>query len=249
MTDFFESLAARARGEGLAVRPRLPGLFEPTPHDPSDLTVVSDITDSPPATAARPAPIASPAPAPRPAPIPPSPAATTPTAGVADRETARAPPRPAVASAHPPLELPIAQTPPRAAPPIQTLGATLPPHHDDRPQAVANRPAPLPRPIVDPESARVRRAVEADAPSSALAPRLSPRPSMADAVPPGSARSRPPQSAPRQAMSPPETTIHVSIGRIEVRAAQPAQDSKPREPAKPAVQSLDEYLRARRERR
>jgi hypothetical protein len=127
--------------------------------------------------------------------------------------------------------------------------AAEPPHRDDRPQAAADRPAPLPRAIVDPETIRVRRAVEPLAPTSALAWRASPETSAADLAPRGNARVRPPQFAPPLSESPRETTIHVSIGRVEVRAAQPAQESKPREPTKPAVQTLDEYLRARRDRR
>jgi hypothetical protein len=42
-----------------------------------------------------------------------------------------------------------------------------------------------------------------------------------------------------------ETTVHVSIGRIEVRAVQPPPEPRRREPAKSAVMNLDEYLRSR----
>jgi hypothetical protein len=260
MTDFFESLAARARGEGPEVRPRLPGLFEPTPHDPSALTTVSEFIDSPPAPAAPPAPIASPEPQNQPrrntpeTPVAvsveqPAPVATTATTVATDREPAQAPSRPPVISARLPLEPPNAQRPAQAGPPIQTLAATVPRHHDDQPQDATNRPDPLPRAIADPDTTRVRRAVEAVAPPPALGPQPLLRPSTADLVLPEAWRVRPPQSAPLQPERPQETTIHVSIGRIEVRAVQPAQEAKPREPAKPAVMSLDEYLRSRRSRR
>lgn len=63
------------------------------------------------------------------------------------------------------------------------------------------------------------------------------------------ARARPTQPQPVSAPRQEETTVHVSIGRIEVRAVQPPPDAKPREPAKSALMSLDEYLRSRRERR
>jgi hypothetical protein len=61
------------------------------------------------------------------------------------------------------------------------------------------------------------------------------------------AHARPAQPLPVSAPRQEETTVHVSIGRIEVRAVQPP-DAKPRERAKSAVMSLDEYLRSRRER-
>jgi hypothetical protein len=45
-----------------------------------------------------------------------------------------------------------------------------------------------------------------------------------------------------------ETTVHVSIGRIELRAAQapPPPRAKARQAEKPAVMSLDDYLQSRR---
>ena len=52
-----------------------------------------------------------------------------------------------------------------------------------------------------------------------------------------SARAQPPPTA--------EPTIHVTIGRIEVRATQPAAPIAPRERQAPTVMSLEEYLRRR----
>ena len=61
-----------------------------------------------------------------------------------------------------------------------------------------------------------------------------------------------PRARPAQRRSSPlprdaETTIHVSIGRIEVRATQQPGERR-REAAAPAVMTLGEYLRSRAER-
>jgi hypothetical protein len=98
-----------------------------------------------------------------------------------------------------------------------------------------------------PLAAAVVRAVPAPT-SPALASVPPPRLASRDIVP-HVARARPQQPPPPVARRQEETTVHVSIGRIEVRAAQPAPEARPRERAKPAVMSLDEYLRSRRERR
>jgi hypothetical protein len=51
-----------------------------------------------------------------------------------------------------------------------------------------------------------------------------------------------PSEAPPQ---PPGPTIEVTIGRIEIRATvAPAASRRRREPAAPALRSLDDYLRA-----
>jgi hypothetical protein len=49
---------------------------------------------------------------------------------------------------------------------------------------------------------------------------------------------------PAPALSEPEPVVHVSIGRIEVRASAPDKPLRAREPAKPRL-SLDDYLRRR----
>lgn len=54
------------------------------------------------------------------------------------------------------------------------------------------------------------------------------------------------QSQPTPEKTETTPTINVTIGRIEVRATTPATASKPAKPKqKPAVMSLDEYLRQR----
>jgi hypothetical protein len=107
------------------------------------------------------------------------------------------------------------------------------------------------RPVVPPVplAAAVARSVSAPASAShAVPPPPVPRPSPRDIMP-RVARARPPQPPPPASRPQEETTVHVSIGRIEVRAVQPTPEARPREKAKPAVMSLDEYLRSRRERR
>lgn len=52
-------------------------------------------------------------------------------------------------------------------------------------------------------------------------------------------------SAEQPQPSPPLPTIHVSIGRIEIRATTPSGPPPPKERSSPSVMSLDEYLRQR----
>jgi hypothetical protein len=52
----------------------------------------------------------------------------------------------------------------------------------------------------------------------------------------------------RPAAAEPAPVIHVTIGRVEVRAAAPAGPAPARRPSAPAVPTLAEYLR-RRDRR
>ncbi len=51
--------------------------------------------------------------------------------------------------------------------------------------------------------------------------------------------------ASRQSATAPEPTVHVTIGRVEVRAIPPQGPAQGRERSVPAVMSLDEYLRRR----
>jgi hypothetical protein len=85
---------------------------------------------------------------------------------------------------------------------------------------------------------------ENPAPAAHMRPLPPPQP-----IVPLVARARPeparsPAAPPRE-----ETTIHVSIGRVEVRAVQPQAAPARREASRPAVMSLDEYLRSRSARR
>ncbi len=61
-------------------------------------------------------------------------------------------------------------------------------------------------------------------------------------VPSHAEPARPPRPRPP---APPEATIHVTIGRIEVRATPPGAPTAPRERQAPTVMSLEDYLRRR----
>jgi hypothetical protein len=269
MSGFFESLAARARGEAPAVRPRLPGIFESSAAEGFEQTEVfveaarpdaaAPVQAAPPAVAEvrhywEPPERPSAAPVPGQAAEPAQPAAPPPR-GVAPEDAAE-PSRP-VPTALPPQPAPARDATPPPAP--ATVQATQDRgRHDDTPPAPV-RPASVQRPRDD----LTVRTVPVTARAASMPPNLAPPP--ADLPPPGltspparsgareivpqvaRARPAPPQpvAAPRQE----ETTVHVSIGRIEVRAVQPPPEARPREPAKSAVMSLDEYLRSRRERR
>jgi hypothetical protein len=54
--------------------------------------------------------------------------------------------------------------------------------------------------------------------------------------------AQPPRAATPQAAAAPEPNIHISIGRVEVRAAPAASAVPPRVARRSAVQSLDDYL-------
>ena len=175
---------------------------------------------------------------------------------LAEDEPARAParrPRPA-AETGPPLDA-VAEGP-RSAP---RRAALLPADTESAPRAprllvespaiAAEEPArPDPRPVTAlPGSAveppREKRRTLAEHPE-ALAPRPAIRPAAVVAQPivtpaPGpAARPEPPPAA-----TPEPPTIHVTIGRIEVRATPaPAARARPAPPAAPTV-SLEDYLR------
>jgi hypothetical protein len=54
-----------------------------------------------------------------------------------------------------------------------------------------------------------------------------------------------PSTGHEKSSRPVEPTVHVTIGRIEVRAVTPAQEEKPKSQRKPQTIGLDEYLRRR----
>lgn len=254
MTGFFESLAARARGEAPAVRPRLPGIFESaTAAEPFEqMEVFVETAEPAPAAPVQAAPmateikvrrevadrvIAAPAPAPEPVRT----EATLP-AAVLTPVAASAPSR-SVAEAVQPRTVPSRDpSPPPVPTPVQVTADRG--RREDAPP-VAHQPAPASR---DDATMRAVSAVTPVGPPPSLAP---PARSSARDIVPQVARARPAQTPPVARPEPrrEETTVHVSIGRIEVRAVQPTPEARPREPAKSAVMSLDDYLRTRRERR
>ena len=110
----------------------------------------------------------------------------------------------------------------------------------------SRRAAPRDRASGEPERAPARGAVRTTPELVPAAARVAREPS-APAILPRVVRAAP-QRTPLPAPPPAaETTIHVSIGRIEVRATPPPADRR-REAAPPAVMSLGEYLSSRAER-
>ena len=253
MSGLFTHLAERARGETRAVRPRLLARFEPSTPDMAGLT----------------------AEAPRSAPV--EPAATQPTSAPVEwsidvdaDEPMTAPPEhgalPAPAEAtlvEPAIATVIAPAP---AEPTHTAPRAL----DDTPRPALHERAPSsadrhdrvrPSPLLTPQISLQATEATASEPAPAAPERVTAAPVLAQSRRPGPASRREiaPTLAPARAEPPrsksetirEETTVHVSIGRIELRAAQPPKTppAKPREPAKPAVMSLDEYLLSRRARR
>jgi hypothetical protein len=257
MSDFFASLAARVvrrpSGEE-AVRPRLPAMFETSSSDasvgwseqPADFVLARTAT---PAATVEPKPppriqMTSPEPAPtRLAPAPsidiPQPDALIPEPHVARGATGQLvtpppvivvrPPLAAISPAHAvnrrsPDDTPSLAEPgkPRAAP-VEAQAAVA--TSTIVVQTATTRPPPTAA-KVDP--AVPTRSVAPPQPQAVL-----PSPRIAQGVPPRAAA--PPPS--------PETTIEVTIGRVEVRAAAPPAKHRP-STASP-VMSLEEYLQGR----
>jgi len=84
--------------------------------------------------------------------------------------------------------------------------------------------------------------------SADAAPRRAPSADDAAGAPPSMRprMTRPTDEDRRSAAPPPPPTVTVTIGRIDVRAPARARREPPRAAVRPAVQSLDEYLRRRR---
>jgi len=251
VSGFFESVAARARGEAPAIRPRLPSRFEMAGPEPLEFNLET-IAESPaPRELVAPR-EAEPSRAPKPiiaradsspppdalSPQAPRPEAPAPLSSMAvsQAEPARAeatPQAPAVAQADRPAARTLEATgvapaapPPRIDAPtsvVELIGALDVSKPEARPTATAKlfTPAPTEAPLA---FATARPAPDEPAPR---APRT--RAERRSAV-----------------LLPEETTVHVSIGRIEVRAAQPSPESKRRSPPRSPVMSLEDYLQSRR---
>ncbi|HEY1425683.1 MAG TPA: hypothetical protein VGF50_03345 [Caulobacteraceae bacterium] len=243
MSGLFADLAARAHGDAQAVRPRLPARFETSAQDPLvELTVETPATaptyDQPDRTPAErsvettAAPDAAPPRAGEPA-VPRAEPSATPRPPAAQRSAPIAAPAEAhaqVERARPGAEAPTA----RAESDDVHAAAPLSPRVALREPEVA-APAPQrPRAAAENRATTLERAPE---PPRLIAPRLTP--------------ARAETAQPRPAPDREETTVHVSIGRIELRAAQnaPPPAARPREAARSAVMSLEDYLQSRRARR
>ena len=254
MRGFFESVAARTRGEAPAVRPRLPSRFEKAGPEPQEFNLET-IAESP----APREPVAPRGAEPSHPPRPtiargdssPPPAAISPQA---PRLDAPAPPssmavsqaEPARAEARPQVPA-VPQAERLAARPLEATGVAppAPPLRIDAPSSVvdpiagSDAPKPEARPTT---TAKLFTPAPTEAPLALATARPAP--------------DKPAQPAPRTGaerraatLLPEETTVHVSIGRIEVRAAQPSPESKRREPPRSPVMSLEDYLQSRRGRR
>ncbi len=249
MNGFFESVAARARGEAPAIRPRLASRFENAGPEPLELsveTIAEPLASSPTAgpfeteTSRPPGPVTARADsAPPPAAV--SPLATRfDTPALAQPEPARAEARPEVpASAQAEGPAVRAFEPPGLAPRApatrndppssvtQSIAAPAPPKPEARPNANPSTPAPT-------QAAPLALATTRPAPHE---PALR--------APRAQAERRAAARAPVRE----ETTVHVSIGHIEVRAAQPIPEIRRRDPPRSPVMSLEDYLKSRRGRR
>jgi hypothetical protein len=243
MSDFLDRLAARAIDGGTALVPRLPSLFEPLQRAP--VMPSADEGEAP----ARHRDVAAAAPA---VPIAvPSPHAPTRAIESMERTAARvvpvdrtAAPVPARAAANPPHE-PMPSSPMVPVPVhsvvVERSGAPV------APERQAASPSPVqPRQVhvapVRQETARTPASNGALLPASApvfAAPRTAP-PRSERTVAARAAAGR----AEGKAAATGEPVVHVSIGRLEVRAA-PVVATAPRRREGPQPGSLDDYLRQR----
>lgn len=220
MSDFFASLAARAVEGSASIRPRLATRFEPVaPLEPFAEVVVETIG----AETGTPTPIASVAEKPAAAMSSPAEAATA---------RALAPPSEATGG------LPVGSV---ASSIVAVPAATVlsPPAANDGP------PAPEPSPPLRDDRAATQaiapRTYRAAAPGTAAFP-LAQAPSLPREI----ATTPAPRVAAAARPEPPpvETIVHVSIGRIELRASPTPPATKPKR-AVPAVTTLAEYLQQR----
>jgi hypothetical protein len=246
MSDFFSALAARVvqRSGDVGpppVRPRLPALFETAPsglgEEPGDRFAVA-----PPARSAPAPPFSDPAP-------------SAPNTGRADED--RTPIH------RPPLYRPPAGAPPPLAPAAPVAGAPTATLTQEPPFARIGQVGPEARASPSPtkpsmaEAAEVRAVVEPAAPSPPEAtravasdrsePPAAPAAQLGTPPPPAALARRIAEGAPPKGLaSPPPaaTTIEVSIGRIEVRAAPAPVERRAASAASP-VMSLEDYLKSR----
>ena len=242
MSDFIDRLAARAIGGDTSLAPRLPSLFEPLARAP----MPSPDEGEAPARARD----AGPA-------VPPASGIATPprspphacesmeprAAGVAPVERPVLPPPTRATAAAPREPMPPS---PYVASPARAIAADLAgtPAAPERPAAT--------RSLALPRLSRVvparREAASTPAPNGALLP--APAPVFAAT---GGAPTRPGRiaaarnvvsHAENRAAAAAEPVVHVSIGRLEVRAA-PVAAAPPRRREGPQPSSLDDYLRQR----
>lgn len=144
------------------------------------------------------------------------------------RRATQAPPQPP--QLHETVKEPIAQPIPQIYPPP----AILPEQRRWEEEMIA----PAPRPLVEPRIVSVEATARRSSETKAIQPQMMPvaekkRPNVPETPVPT------PEAAP-----PPMPTVHVTIGRIEVRATPPPATTAQAQRQKPAptVMSLDDYL-------
>jgi hypothetical protein len=241
MSDHFVRLIESARRAPPSIRAVLPFEVEEQIETPqlSPTSSGPSFTASPPAHPSRTgAPLAVPAPTAERAGKPPAgrraPEVVTRESALVEHEMPAAIPVPG-GDAHPPASV---ARPPAAAPCRESVSAAAPPRPSSLVSGASRRPS-------------APRSVMAREQSTPVAPGVAERAEPPAAPPHRSVRPRPGPPPPRvpPAVAPPAATeevVHVSIGRIEVRAAPPAPAPVvvPASAARPR-QSLDDYLAER----
>ena len=244
MSDFLDRLAARAIGSETALAPRLPSLFEPLQRTPI-MPASDDAEASPPHREAGSAATVAPT-------VAPTHSSQAPmTAVMAGSRVASA----AVGPVTVPTPARVAASTPRTeVQPASIAAAPAPSPVIERPLASSTllRPAEVVAPLpVRPRQTRI----VAEPPEAAVPPQPSSGALLPAPTPVFGAAAAPVRSSHAAAMRPPaapagvgslstEPVVHVSIGRLEVRAA-PASAIPPRQRDGPPPSSLDDYLRQR----
>lgn len=242
MSDFLDRMAARAIGGDATLAPRLPSLFEPLQRAPIMPSLDEGEAPARPHDALAAAPPAHDIANPPRSPVPARASIEPPAAHVTPAP--RAPlPTPARAATERPREL--LQPPPAAASPARASAAepAATPSVPARPTASLS---PLPPRQVRVAPARQEAARRAPVPGGALLPAPSPvfATTPAASASPGPRRTVQAAAHAERAVATTEPVVHVSIGRLEVRAA-PAAAAPPRRREGPRPGSLDDYLRQR----
>ncbi|WP_426700934.1 hypothetical protein ACPPVV_16385 [Rhodanobacter sp. Col0626] len=244
MSDFLDRLATRAIGSDATLEPRLPSLFEPLQRAPIMPPPSGDADAQRPHRVATPPIIATPSPRASSMSAPDAPRAAT-----APIERTAAPAVSGDAASKPtgvvqPAAI-VAAQPSRAVDDRSVTSATITPH----PREAA---APMP---VQPRQTRVApsqpdAAAQPRAAVGALLPLPSPGIATSRAAEPSTRSTHAAATRSRAATSErtrtesSEPVVHVSIGRLEVRAA-PAAAAPLRRREGPQPGSLDDYLRQR----
>ena len=242
MSDFLDRLAARAIGSETALSPRLPSLFEPLQRAP--IMPPADAGEVPAhhrdmASAAPVVPVAASSPR-EPARAAESMERSAARVVPVDRTAAPAPARAAANLPHEPRpSSPIAPAPVPSV--VERSGTPVAPER----QAVGSSPV-QPRQVhVAPARQETART---PAPGGALLPAPAPVFAATRTTPEGSGRTVAARDAAARtggkAAATVEPVVHVSIGRLEVRAA-PAAAAPSHRREEPRPSSLDDYLRQR----